>query len=146
MEESQIKQCPYCGEDISINAKKCKHCGEWLEEKPQTVNKAVAQPQPTTQPAPQLASQPQVIVNQYERKSNGVGTAGFILSLICATMSWLPGVNVFFWVLGLLLSFIGLFWKPRGLAIAGFLISIIDIVLIAAVLGTVGSILGDILN
>ena len=140
MEESQMKQCPYCGEDISINAKKCKHCGEWLEEKPQTVNNAVAQPQP------QPTAQPQVIVNQYERKSNGVGTAGFILSLICATMSWLPGVNVFFWVLGLLLSFIGLFWKPRGLAIAGFLISIIDIVLIAAVLRTVGSILGGILD
>lgn len=135
-----MKQCPYCGEDISINAKKCKHCGEWLEEKPQTVNNAVAQPQP------QPTAQPQVIVNQYERKSNGVGTAGFILSLICATMSWLPGVNVFFWVLGLLLSFIGLFWKPRGLAIAGFLISIIDIVLIAAVLRTVGSILGGILD
>lgn len=23
--------CPYCGEDIRPTAKKCKHCGEWLE-------------------------------------------------------------------------------------------------------------------
>lgn len=39
-EDSQIKvaeavetvSCPYCGEDIRANAKKCKHCGEWLAE------------------------------------------------------------------------------------------------------------------
>lgn len=30
-----MKRCPYCGEEILAIAKKCKHCGEWLEEKPQ---------------------------------------------------------------------------------------------------------------
>ena len=25
-------QCPYCGEKILTTAKKCKHCGEWLEK------------------------------------------------------------------------------------------------------------------
>jgi len=30
MEET--KRCPYCGEEILATAKKCKHCGEWLEE------------------------------------------------------------------------------------------------------------------
>lgn len=26
------KNCPYCGEDIKVEAKKCKHCGEWQTE------------------------------------------------------------------------------------------------------------------
>lgn len=32
MEET--KRCPYCGEEILTTAKKCRHCGEWLENKP----------------------------------------------------------------------------------------------------------------
>ena len=27
------KNCPYCGQEILNTAKKCKHCGKWLEKK-----------------------------------------------------------------------------------------------------------------
>ncbi|MCH5176125.1 MAG: hypothetical protein J1F40_09580 [Prevotellaceae bacterium] len=30
--EQNTKRCPYCGEEILSVAKKCKHCGEWLEK------------------------------------------------------------------------------------------------------------------
>ena len=27
----ETKNCPFCGEEVLATAKKCKHCGEWLE-------------------------------------------------------------------------------------------------------------------
>ena len=100
-EEKLTKQCPYCGEEISIHAKKCKYCREWLVDDP-----VIHQPA-------QPASQPQVVVTEVERKSNGVGTAGFVIALICACLSWLPGVNAILWFIGLMLSFFGMFKRPR---------------------------------
>ena len=32
------KACPYCGSEIPSTAQKCKHCGEWVVNKPTTNN------------------------------------------------------------------------------------------------------------
>ena len=29
--DKETKKCPFCGEEIMAVAKKCKHCGEWLD-------------------------------------------------------------------------------------------------------------------
>ena len=74
-----------------------------------------------------------IIINQTEKKSNGIGTAGFVLSLIAIFFGWIPFLGWILWLLGLIFSFIGLFKKPKGLAIAGLVISTIGFFLLILV-------------
>lgn len=84
------------------------------------------QAQPSAQPqAPQQVTH--VIVQG--KKSNGLGTAGFVCALVSIFLCWIPFVNFILWFLGLIFSFIGMFKSPRGLAIAGFILSILGIII-----------------
>lgn len=76
-----------------------------------------------------------IIINQPESKSNGIGTAGFVLSLIALFVGWIPIIGWLIWVLGAILSFIGVFKAPKGLAIAGLVISFIGIILLIVIFG-----------
>ena len=40
-----------------------------------------------------------IVVNQQEKKSNGVGTAGFVLALIAVFLGWVPVLGWILWVL-----------------------------------------------
>ncbi len=87
-----------------------------------------------------------IIVKQSE--SNGAGTAGFVLALISLFFGWIPFIGWIIWFLGLVLSFIGIFKRPRGLAIAGLIISILDLIILLvffaglAILGSAASVQG----
>lgn len=67
-----------------------------------------------------------------ERSSNGLGVAGFVFAILGLLLFWIPILGWIIWFLGGLFSFIGLFKAPRGLAIAGFILSFIDLILILA--------------
>lgn len=86
-----------------------------------------------------------IIINQQKKESNGIGTAGFVLALISLFIGWIPVLGWIAWLLGLILSFVGIFKNPRGLAIAGLVISLVGIILLIfisaglAILGSAGS-------
>ena len=52
----------------------------------------------------QQPMQQTVIVQQEQRKSNGMGTAGFVLALIGFFFSWIPILGWVIWFLGVLFS------------------------------------------
>ena len=74
-----------------------------------------------------------------EKKSNGIGIAGFVLALLGVLLFWIPVLNWILWLLGLIFSFIGVFKQPKGLAIAGLVLSFISIIIIITVLGAVAA-------
>ena len=63
------------------------------------------------------------------RRSNGIGIAGFILGLISLTLFWLPIVGQIIALVGLILSFVGVFRKPRVMAILGLIFSAITLLI-----------------
>lgn len=69
--------------------------------------------------------------------SNGIGTAGFVLSIVAILLFWAPVLDWILWILGLVFSLIGVFRKPRGLAIAGLVISLIGLIAILLIAGAI---------
>lgn len=68
-----------------------------------------------------------ILVREQRYKSNGLGTAGFITSLLGLLLSWVPVLGWILWLVGALLSLIGVFKNPKGLAITGLILSLITL-------------------
>lgn len=102
------------------------------------VKQEVAQPQP--QPQPQVQPQ-QIIINQQAPapQKNGLGVAGFVLALLGVIFCWVPVLGWILWVLGLIFSIIGMFRRPKGLAIAGLVLSCIDLIVLIILAAFVGA-------
>ena len=126
--EPLLIHCPACGTEISRYAPSCLKCGHPICP---TTNPRTTSPTDHNQT---------IIIQQPVRQSNGTGTAGFVLSLIALILPWFPGVGWVVWFLGFILSFIGILKSPRGLAITGFIISIIDLIILVALVGTLAGI------
>ena len=78
-------------------------------------------------------------VQQSENKGNGIGVAGFVLALLGLFLGWIPILGWILWILGLILSGVGMTRKPKGLAIAGLVISLIGLVVLIFVVGAIGA-------
>ena len=68
-------------------------------------------------------------------QKNGMGTAGFVLALVGLIFSWVPVLGWILWILGLIFSIIGVLRKPKGLAIAGLVISCLYLIVVVIILG-----------
>lgn len=68
-----------------------------------------------------------ILVREQRYKSNGLGTAGFITSLLGLLLSWVPVLGWILWLVGALLSLIGVFKSPKGQAITGLILSLITL-------------------
>ncbi|QQU03614.1 hypothetical protein [Myroides odoratus] len=71
-------------------------------------------------------------------EKNPIGLTGFILSIVAIVLSWLPIIGWLCWLVGLVLSIVGLFRRPKGFAIAGLIISLIGFVIMFILLGLLG--------
>lgn len=83
-----------------------------------------------------------IIIREPVRASNGMGTTGFVLALIGFFLSWVPILGWIIWLLGLIFSFVGIFKAPRGLAIAGLVISLIAFIVLIALIGIIAAAIG----
>lgn len=74
-----------------------------------------------------------MIINQTQKKSNDNDTNVFVLALIAVFLGWVPELGWLIWLLGLILFCVGVLKEPKGLAIAGLVISLIVIILLLTV-------------
>ena len=82
--EQEKKRCPYCGEEILSAAKKCKHCGEWLE----------------TENNPENGMQRTRQMNMDEKQGKPQGKRGSVIPIVIAVICFvalLVVLGLYFW-------------------------------------------------
>lgn len=70
-----------------------------------------------------IKEQQPIIIQQ--PKTNNKGVVGFVCSLLTVFLFWIPLLGTVLGIIGFIFSILGISKEPKGLAIAGLIISII---------------------
>lgn len=84
-----------------------------------------------------------VIIQNVVQESNGLATAWFVLALINLFISWIPAIWQVLWLLAFIFSFIGVFKRPRWLAIAWLIICFINVIIFIVIFWSIVWILSN---
>ncbi|MBQ8463373.1 MAG: zinc-ribbon domain-containing protein [Prevotella sp.] len=126
-----MKKCSNCGAMVKDDALWCPECGADVGNE-------------ASQPAPVVNVEPEVVVQQQEqprrhrrpliipkKEENVLGIVSFVLTMVglvgVVSLSWV-GVGLvflFLFPISMILGFFAMFKKPRGFAVAAFIISLL---------------------
>lgn len=120
--------CSRCGNKLPLETTCCPYCNTVLQNGQFQTIQSGQQPVYQTIHMALPASQ-----------SNSSGTAGLVLAILGLLLGWIPFLGWPIWLLGLLFSIIGLYKRPKGCAVAGLIISCIDLLIILIVISVVGA-------
>lgn len=70
-----------------------------------------------------------------KKEKNEMGLAGFIVSIVGLLFGWVPFFGWILWIVGLVLSIIGVTKQPKGYAIAGIVISLVSVLVLLVIIG-----------
>lgn len=131
----KVLVCPSCGKVFTGNLPNfCPECGcpsEMFVEDYSAQVQSKLQQQNQDKENSNQNNQGHIYINNVQQKEhNGIGTAGFVISLIALFSAWIPVLGWILWVLGALFSLIGLFKSPRGLAVSGLIISVLGFIIL----------------
>ena len=93
---------------------------------------------------PSMTGGQQPIIIQ-QSKTNSKGVVGFVCSLLTMILCWIPLLGILLGIISFIFSILGLSKEPKGLAIAGLIISIVAIPFVVLYQILFGSILKSLL-
>lgn len=112
--QREYRDCPFCGEEILANAKKCKHCGEILDPVLRAATEGLKLKGHVGEVSDEGDEAPYYPASQIERKTDGPGVISLIFGCLgvgCLIMSFT--LRGGFYLAALPFAALGAEWSSR---------------------------------